>query len=539
MARTDMFVILLIAYAAGVAAAAASVEVDAQGTAAAVRTPAERERFSVATMNPSVVNARYAVRGALLARAMALEKEGHAIIRCNIGNPQALGQHPISFARQVLSLVLNPELVDAMAGGPAAGGGSLADKRRAAAAKLLYPADVVARAQAYLGAVPSVGAYSDSQGVPLVRREVAAFIAARDGGHAASPDDVFLTDGASAGVKYWMQAAIRGPQDAVLVPIPQYPLYSAVTTLFNGTLAPYYLDEGAGWEVHLAELERALAASRADGRNVRALVVINPGNPTGQCLGEEAMRAIVAFCRREGLVLMADEVYQENIYRPDRQFTSFKKVLRDLEADEAEAAAGGGNLPPVPLVSFHSISKGFTGECGLRGGYFETANVPEEIKAQILKIASVSLCSSVPGQLAVGLMVNPPRAGDASFAAYDGERRAILDSLRRRATKLHAALNRLEGVSCQPLQGAMYAFPSITLPPKAIAAAAAAGVAPDFLYALRLLEEEHILVVPGSGFKQREHSWHFRTTFLPPEEQIDAVVEKLAAFHARFLEKYK
>ena len=163
------------------------------------------DSFSAATLNPSVVAARYAVRGALLARAMELEKEGRAIIRCNIGNPQALGQRPISFTRQVLSLVMNPELVAAMG----ASAGSLADKRRAAAAKLLYPEDVVARAQAYLDAVPSVGAYSDSQGVPLVRREVAKFITKRDGGHAASPDDVFLTDGASAGVKYWMQAAIR------------------------------------------------------------------------------------------------------------------------------------------------------------------------------------------------------------------------------------------------------------------------------------------------------------------------------------------
>ena len=212
--------------------------------------------LTVANMNPSVVNARYAVRGALLKRAMELEKDGHGIIRCNIGNPQALGQSPISFARQVLSLVLNPSLADAVAAADRAGA-SVADKRRAAAARLLYPADAIARAQAYLSAVPSVGAYSDSQGVPLVRREVAAFIAARDGGIAATPDDVFLTDGASAGVKYWMQAAIRGPQDAILVPIPQYPLYSAVTTLFNGTLAPYYLDESAGWPVN-----KILAAQR-------------------------------------------------------------------------------------------------------------------------------------------------------------------------------------------------------------------------------------------------------------------------------------
>ena len=244
------------------------------------------------------------------------------------------------------------------------------------------------------------------------------------------------------------------------------------------------------------------------------------------------MRAIVAFCQREGLLLLADEVYQENIYDASRPFTSFKKVLRDMEAG-AGAKAGA-----LQLVSFHSISKGFTGECGLRGGYFETTNIPEDTKAQILKLASVSLCSSVPGQIAVGLMVNPPPPGAPSRALYDGERTAILDSLKRRAAKLSDTLNRLEGVSCQPLQGAMYAFPRIKLPERAVAAAHAAGVAPDFLYTLRLLEEEHILVVPGSGFKQREGTWHFRTTFLPPEEQIDMVAEKLGAFHARFLKTY-
>ena len=168
---------------------------------------------SLETINPLLRKAEYAVRGRLLERAQALEKElkdgkSHPferIVRSNIGNPQALGQRPMSFARQVLSLVMNPELMEAEA------------------IKTLYPADVIDRAKMYIGAVPSVGAYSDSQGVPLVRQHIAEFITARDG-YPCAASDIFLTNGASSGVKALMTMLIRGPKDAILAPVPQYPL---------------------------------------------------------------------------------------------------------------------------------------------------------------------------------------------------------------------------------------------------------------------------------------------------------------------------
>ena len=182
--------------------------------------------LSIDQINPYVKAAQYAVRGRLLDRAAELEaqlKAGEAlpferIVRCNIGNPQALGQKPLSHVRRTLSMLLNPELLESP---PAS-----------------YPTDVVQRARTYMAAVPSVGAYSDSQGLRIVRDEVAAFISERDG-HPALPEDIFLTDGASAGVKALMSLMIRGPHDAVLAPIPQYPLYSAATTMLNGTLAGY------------------------------------------------------------------------------------------------------------------------------------------------------------------------------------------------------------------------------------------------------------------------------------------------------------
>jgi alanine transaminase len=194
--------------------------------------------------------------------------------------------------------------------------------------------------------------------------------------------------------------------------------------------------------------------------------------------------------------------------------------------------------PPLQLASFHSTSKGFLGECGLRGGYFELTGFAPDVQAELLKLVSIGLCSNTLGQLATGLMVQPPRSGDASHATYVAERDAILSSLKRRAKTLVGALNSLQGVTCNEAQGAMYAFPAITLPPRAVAAAEVAGKVPDTFYSLALLEATGIVVVPGSGFGQREGTWHFRTTFLPPEKDMEAVIARMTEFHEGFMRKY-
>ena len=216
----------------------------------------------------------------------------------------------------------------------------------------------------------------------------------------------------------------------------------------------YELVEEEGWALPIPVLEQKLAQAKADGVETRALVVINPGNPTGNTLSEANMKEIVHFCDKHGLVLMADEVYQENVYEQALPFLSFKKVVKEMGADS------------VQLVSFHSTSKGFLGECGLRGGYFELLNFDPDVQAQLLKLVSIGLCSNTLGQIATGLMVQPPKAGDASFASYQAEKDAILSSMKRRALMLVDGLNSLEGVSCNAPQGAMYAFPQITLPPR-------------------------------------------------------------------------
>ena len=163
-------------------------------------------------------------------------------------------------------------------------------------------------------------------------------------------------------------------------------------------------------------------------------------------------------------------MYQENIWRRDeRPFVSFKKVLRDMEA-EGEIEEGA-----CQLVSFHSVSKGVFGECGRRGGYMEMCNVPTDVQDQVYKLASVNLCSNVEGQLMVGLMVNPP-AG-ASLAQHEAEVEDTNASLKRRAALLVATLNEMEGVSCEDTDGALYVFPTITIPERAQREAEAEGQA--------------------------------------------------------------
>ena len=340
--------------------------------------------WSIDTVAKPVIQAQYAVRGEILTRALELEKTlrtdpsslpFESVVKCNIGNPQALGQKPITFTRAVLAHALAPGVADANDSNP------------------FHASDVVERAERYLSDARSLGAYSESQGLETVRNDVADFINARD--EVARPEretrasDIFLLNGASHGVRLVLQTMIRGPDDAVLVPIPQYPLYSALIALLNGHFQGYFTSEdGSAWETPMSSIESAYEEAVSLGKTVRAMVVINPGNPTGSTLGRVEMERIVKFCLEKNIVLMADEVYQNNVYSDTTSFTSFKKVA--VESDDA--------FHNLQLVSFHSISKGLSGECGLRGGYMDIFNVDAEVKAQIYKLSSVELCPNVPGQ---------------------------------------------------------------------------------------------------------------------------------------------
>ena len=204
----------------------------------ASKTQAPNGALTVATINPAVVSAQYAVRGELILRATKMKEELLAnpssfpfdkLVECNIGNPQALKQQPMTFNRQVLALMVMPSLLDQP------------EVLKA------FASDAVARARQYLAAIPSgVGAYSESQGFGIVRQQVADFISARDG-TPADKDSIFLTDGASKGVGFMLSLILRDANDGILVPIPQYPLYSATLALQGAQMLGYELSEESGW----------------------------------------------------------------------------------------------------------------------------------------------------------------------------------------------------------------------------------------------------------------------------------------------------
>ncbi|HNW42893.1 MAG TPA: aminotransferase class I/II-fold pyridoxal phosphate-dependent enzyme [Elusimicrobiales bacterium] len=468
-------------------------------------------------VNPKLRKAHYAVRGKIVARANQLEAQGRKIIYCNIGNPQALKQKPITFVRQVLSLLEYPALLE-----------------MPEAAKL-FPADAIARAKTILANNPSgTGAYTQSAGIPFFRRAVAEFITRRDG-IPADPDRILLTDGASKGVQAAFTLLIKGSNDGFMIPIPQYPLYSATIELYGARQINYFLDEAKHWQLDESELESSLAAGRESGINPVAIAVINPGNPTGAVLSRENIKMIIGFAKRNGLAILADEVYQENIYSDKLKFHSFAKVMHDMGETE------------VTLFSFHSVSKGFLGECGHRGGYLEIRNMPDDVYAEMIKLQSIGLCSNVDGQVVTGLMVAPPVKGEASYSLYTAERSAILSDLREKAEILGRGLNEIPGMTTNIPEGAMYAFVKFDLPH-------ASGVNPDAMtaeeraayeagrdgdYCLELLEATGICVVPGSGFGQRPGTLHFRTTFLPPKDEIKQLVAEMKKFHAAYTAKLK
>lgn len=464
------------------------------------------------SLNENVKKCQYAVRGELYLRASELQKEGKKIIFTNVGNPHALGQKPLTFPRQVIALCQAPFLLD--------------DPN----VELMFPADAIVRAKHYLAMTSGgLGAYSDSRGLPGIRKEIAEFIERRDG-HPSDPELIFLTDGASKGVMQILNVIIRGQNDGILVPVPQYPLYSATISLLGGSLVPYYLDESANWGLDMNNLRDAVQQAAFRGITVRAMVIINPGNPTGQCLSIANLKEIVQFCIRENIVLMADEVYQQNIYQDERPFISARKVLFDM---------GPQMSKELQLVSFHTVSKGYWGECGQRGGYYEMTNIPPETVDEIYKVASISLSPNVPAQIFLGLMVNPPKPGDISYLKFEQESKGILESLRKRARMMTDGFNSCRNVVCNFTEGAMYSFPQIRLPPKAIEAAKKAGKHPDVFYCLKLLEATGISTVPGSGFGQKEGVFHLRTTILPAEEDMPAIMSSFKKFNDEFMAQYE
>jgi aspartate/methionine/tyrosine aminotransferase len=471
--------------------------------------------------NQNIIEMEYAVRGPIPARAAEMQRAGRKTIFCNVGNPQALGQKPLSFNRRVLSLMEYPErIATEWSIKSLARDGRITQED---AARFEGMSDyVLERAEAMLRGFEEhgLGAYTSSKGPEFIRETVSTFINERDGVDSASslasdPEQVFLTNGASEGVTSVLELLISGPKDGVMIPIPQYPLYSATLERLGGVQVGYFPNEDDGWSLEPAALEDSLKKAQADGVTVKAIVVINPGNPTGAILPDEAIEAVVAFAARHGIGIIADEVYQPNTY--GEPFTSFAKVVADRD---------------VPLFSFHSVSKGFTGACGRRGGYLEVRN-PPKIKGTeqtftdlLVKRASVNLCSNTVGQAMIHLMVSPPDAGSEPYDEYVSERDGILSALYDKAVMIREAFQEMDGVRCFGRTGAMYLFPRLEKLPKG---------ASDFDYCMALLERTGLCTVNGTGFGQATGTQHLRIAFLPSKELLEEVLPEWIAWHNEYV----
>ena len=469
-------------------------------------------------VNPNILEMEYAVRGPIPQRAAELKKQGRKIIPANIGNPQALGQVPMTYLRQVLSLVEDPAKIS-----------------RERQLKSLFEEspysdlseedfiseDILQLSEAILSASGTgMGAYTESKGMQFVREAIAEFIDHRDGyrpgkGTPADPESIFLTTGASQGVYFVVDLLLANENDGIMIPIPQYPLYSAAIKKAGGVQVNYYPDEEGGWIFDREILVDAYQAARKQGVNVKAIVVINPGNPTGAVLNEKSMVEVIQFAKEHQLMIIADEVYQENVY--GGKFLSFAKVM---------------GTQKVPLASLHSISKGFLGECGHRGGYLEMRNPPliEGTSLDFIdllnKQASVSLCSSTPGQVLTYLMVRPPLENTRTYQVYIEEKQRILNDLHEKALMIREAFKEMEGVECFGETGALYLFPRLGVLPEGTT---------DFDYCMALLEETGLCTVNGSGFGQKPGTQHLRIAFLPPKELLEEVLPAWIEFHNRYI----
>ncbi len=388
-----------------------------------------------------VHNFTYAIRN-IVAEARAVEAKGRTVRYLNIGDPIPFGfQTP-------------PALVD-----------------------------VVARSM-YDGA----NNYVPSPGIPGARDAVATEWSGR--GFPVDADRVLITAGTSEGIELAL-TALANPGDGVLVPMPTYPLYTAVLAKIGADAAYYRTDPARGWLPDLDHLE-SLVTPRT-----RALVLIDPNNPTGAVYPEPLRRALLQLADRHGLVILADEVYG------------------DLAYDGAVRPLGSLD-PDGPIVAFSSLSKAYLAP-GWRTGWLAVGRSPrlDDLLAAMKKLADGRLCSNGPTQQAIA----PALLGDRSHQI------AFRAALRERAQLTTRALNAIPGMSCVAPAGAFYAMPKVTLPPGAT----------DEQFVVGLLRATGVLCVYGSGFGTRPEDGFFRIVFLASPADLTTIYQQIDEFTREFL----
>ena len=388
----------------------------------------------------------YEIRGPVVEQANALEEAGHKVMRLNTGNPA---------------------LFDFEA-----------------------PEEIV---QDMIRMLPQAHGYTDSRGVLSARRAVAQRY--QGFGLDVGVDDVFLGNGVSELISMAVQGLVEDG-DEILIPAPDYPLWTAVTTLAGGRAVHYRCDEQADWYPDVADM-----ASKITDRT-KAVVIINPNNPTGAVYPREVLEDIADLARRHNLLVFADEIYDQVLY------------------DDAEHAPMATVAPDLVVLTFSGLSKTYR-VAGFRSGWMVVSG-PAQHAADYLEglamLASMRLCANAPAQYAIQAALGG-RQSIRELTAPGGR-------LREQRDRAWEKLNEIPGVSCVRPRGALYAFPRLDPDVHKIH--------DDERFVLDLLMQEKIQVVQGTGFNWPEPD-HFRILTLPYADDLEVAIGRIG----RFLSSYR
>jgi alanine-synthesizing transaminase len=384
----------------------------------------------------------YDIRGPVLERAKQMEEEGHRILKLNIGNPAPFG-------------------FDA-------------------------PDEVRHDVMVNLG---NASGYSDSKGLFAARKAIMQYCQEKKI-PGVGLDDIIVGNGVSELIVMSMQALLNNG-DEVLVPAPDYPLWTAAVSLAGGNPVHYVCDEEAGWMPDIADMKKKITP------NTRAIVVINPNNPTGALYPEALLRELVGIAREHGLIVYADEIYDKVLY-DGATHTSIASLADDLL-----------------MVTFNGLSKNYRA-CGYRAGWMVLSGEKRHARDYIegLNIlASMRLCANVPGQYAI----------QTALGGYQSINDLVAPGgrLARQRDLAHALLTQIPGVSCVKPKAALYLFPRLDLKMYPIE--------DDQQFVLELLQAEKVLLVQGTGFNWPKPD-HFRIVFLPNTDDLTEAIGRIDRF---------
>ncbi|MEQ2261674.1 hypothetical protein XENORESO_014858, partial [Xenotaenia resolanae] len=316
------------------------------------------------------------------------------------------------------------------------------------------------------------------------------------------------------------------PQTGLLIPQPCPHTLLPLLDEAGVMAAPYRLVEEKSWAVDLSELHRALTTSRGHC-TLRAIYISNPGNPTGHLQDRKSIEEVIEFAAAERLLLLVDEVYQDSVYAPNREFISYKKVLFEMDNHLRET---------VEMVSFNSLSCACVAECGLRAGYMEVINMDSGVMHFVDTMLCTDINAPVTGQLALDLMLSPPKPGDPSYNTFAEETLLTRATLAQNAQQTLKLLNDLPGMSCWPAMGGIYLYPRLNLPAEIREQANMLGLEADVLYCQMLLQEEGLILGAGQhGGTTGSH--HLRLCVLVPPDTLEEVLSRISSFHLRLTDR--